>query len=321
MKKKICALLAFIFIVSLVLPSCEKVSDKAVVMNIDGMEVRADLYNYVYGNYSDENKDENEEKLREKTENSLVTIYSALSLAKDYDVSIDDTYFTDLANYTVESSKQEEGFSKNLEDHHMTEWVFRFLTKQNALKDMVYASMQDCGEIATSKNGLFDVVMGDDFIAVKQILIVGERHAEDSFIPAKTHTDEEAKALAEEILKKIENGEDFDALVKEYGESLYMMQQPEGYYICRGMWNEENEEAAFSLDIGETSGVVESEAGFSIFMRCEKDEKTAKTLLKDIEENYGNAIYTTKIENRIEEIKEKIEYTDDYNRIILKDKK
>lgn len=320
MKKKLCALLALAVLLSLLLCSCERAADRAVVMKIDGMEVRADLYKYVYANFRDEDESAAADALKKKTEDALVNVFASVSLAADYGVSLEDDYFTDLAKYSYESAKAEEGFADNLEKSHMTDWVYRFLVKQNSLKDMIYASMKDSGDIAEGEE-LLSLVMGDGFIAVKQILIVGERREDGSFVPAKTHTDAEAEKIAAEVMKKAKDGEDFDALVREYGESLYMLQQPEGYYVCRGMWDDENEDAVFGLEIGEISGVVKSDAGYSVFMRCEKDENVARALLSDVGENYGGAIYTTKTEEKIAFLSNKVEYTEDFDRYITKDEK
>ena len=77
---------------------------------------------------------------------------------------------------------------------------------------------------------------------------------------------------------------EIDALIEQYGEDLYMFNNPDGYYIIRGNRWEAFEDAAFSLDVGEFSEVVETEAGFSILMRYEKEELPQNRFAKQINE-------------------------------------
>lgn len=79
-----------------------------------------------------------------------------------------------------------------------------------------------------------------------------------------TRTREEAKALAESIREEIENGAEFNALVAEHSEGLSV--DREGFIppFPRGSRPKAFEEAAFALDLGEVSPVVETPWGFHI---------------------------------------------------------
>ncbi|HTY62281.1 MAG TPA: SurA N-terminal domain-containing protein [Acidobacteriota bacterium] len=77
--------------------------------------------------------------------------------------------------------------------------------------------------------------------------------------------DAEAKAKAEEVLKKLKAGGDFAALAKQYSQDTGSAAQ--GGYLGpfqRGQMVKEFEDAAFSLKPGETSGLVRSEHGYHI---------------------------------------------------------
>ena len=84
-------------------------------------------------------------------------------------------------------------------------------------------------------------------------------------------TDEENRAEAEMLLEKLNDGEDFDELIKKHGEDLYLFNNDDGYYISRGSYQKEFEDAAFELEIGEISGIVKTGAGYSIIKRYPKD--------------------------------------------------
>lgn len=94
----------------------------------------------------------------------------------------------------------------------------------------------------------------DDNVSVKHILIMNN---------STKH--EDPKAAAEEILARAKNGEDFDALVKEFNEDPG---QPEsGYSFGHGEMVPEFEEASFALDYDEISDIVPSSYGYHIIKR------------------------------------------------------
>jgi len=80
-------------------------------------------------------------------------------------------------------------------------------------------------------------------------------------------TDEEAQAIIDDIFKRLENGEDFKALVDELGEDPGM--QTNDFYICgQGQMVPEFEEGSASLAIGEyTNPAVKTDYGYHIIKR------------------------------------------------------
>jgi len=75
---------------------------------------------------------------------------------------------------------------------------------------------------------------------------------------------------AEEVLAKVQAGEDFDALLETYGEDTGMQSEPaktEGYAICEGLnlYVPEFQEAAMALaNVGDTSELVKTSYGYHI---------------------------------------------------------
>ncbi|MBR2943242.1 MAG: peptidylprolyl isomerase, partial [Clostridia bacterium] len=75
---------------------------------------------------------------------------------------------------------------------------------------------------------------------------------------------------AEEVLAKVKAGEDFDALMAEYGEDGGMKSEPamtEGYRICEGLtlYVPEFQDAAMALaNVGDTSELVKTSYGYHI---------------------------------------------------------
>jgi len=82
-----------------------------------------------------------------------------------------------------------------------------------------------------------------------------------------TRTLEEAGALAQEAYGKLGRGEDFSSLALRYSDCPSRAKGGDLGITARGMMTPKFEEAAFALDVGETSGVVKTEFGFHIIER------------------------------------------------------
>lgn len=102
-----------------------------------------------------------------------------------------------------------------------------------------------------------------DKATVKHILIAATPEGEEPEEGALTK--EEARAKAEEVLARVNNGEDFDTLVAEFNEDPG--QTEDGYTFGPGEMVKEFEDAAFALKLDEVSGLVETTYGYHIIKR------------------------------------------------------
>ena len=82
-------------------------------------------------------------------------------------------------------------------------------------------------------------------------------------------TEEEAKEYAEALLERLLAGEDFDMLMREYGQDPGMEFNPRGYRFGPGQMVPEFEQGTMELEIGEISGLVRSVHGYHIIMRID----------------------------------------------------
>ena len=240
------------------------------VMVIGGYEVPYELYRYVAMNYRNEYEsgldevaaaelwlgDEGKSRLdalEADTVNTLKNLYVTLSLAASYSLTPD----SPLVNETVSTRMDEiyesyendmDAYLDSLEPYYMNDSVYRFLTQDTVLSEELFYAMLNNGDILSDTDALRAKIQSDDFIRVKQILIGTDNG----------NTAEENRAKAEKIHSELEKGADFDTLIQQYGEDLYMFNNDDGYYIIRGNRYESFEEAAFSLQIGQFSDVVET---------------------------------------------------------------
>lgn len=107
----------------------------------------------------------------------------------------------------------------------------------------------------------------DNYIAAKHILI----STVDPTTGETIRTDEEAKAEAQEILDRINAGEDYDALMNEYSEDPGLSGNPDGYIFTDGDMVTEFYDGAKALAEDEVSGLVKSPYGYHIIKRMALD--------------------------------------------------
>jgi len=140
------------------------------------------------------------------------------------------------------------------------------------------------------------------------------RHIVIMFDPAKGEADKEkARVKAEELLKRVKSGEDFAALASEFSEDSYKARGGELGYLSRGMMEPEMEKAAFSLQVGEIMGPVETEYGFYI-IKIEDKQPERQLAFDEVKERVKKEVERKKREERKAEwidslkAKAKIEY-------------
>lgn len=105
-----------------------------------------------------------------------------------------------------------------------------------------------------------------------------EKYYNDNYYSAK-HILFTDKSTADEVLKKIKKGADFDELMKEYSQDPGLENYPDGYVFATGQFVPEFENTVKELGVGKISGVVKSESGYHIIMRLalpEYDEARAQ---------------------------------------------
>ena len=146
-------------------------------------------------------------------------------------------------------------------------------TAQNALQS-ANAQMEELKGMDTAAYDEETLAAHNEQIAAFEEQAVSAQATIDEKTAALAAAEEAAFAAilpkAEEVLAKVQAGEDFDALMETYGEDGGMKSEPaktQGYAICEGLnlYVPEFQEAAMALaNVGDTSELVKTSYGYHI---------------------------------------------------------
>lgn len=121
----------------------------------------------------------------------------------------------------------------------------------------------------------------------------------------------EAKKKAEEVLAKVKAGEDFAELAKEYSEDSSASSGGDLGTFGRGQMVTEFEDAAFAMNAGEISDIVETEYGYHIIKVTDRVDKQES--YEDVKDQIKSTLVSEKYSEYIEKLREdsKIEEKED----------
>jgi parvulin-like peptidyl-prolyl isomerase len=163
--------------------------------------------------------------------------------AAEMGISISDEELESSIAGIVEQSGGEDGFYQSLEASGTTYDDFRQMLLDQLLSEAVYSS----------------VTASIDSVA-EQV------HARHILLPTRE--------MAEEVLARLQAGEDFAYLAREYSEDISSRETGGDMgFFPRGVMPAEVEEVAFGLEVGDMSGIVESQFGFHVLQVLERDER------------------------------------------------
>jgi len=116
----------------------------------------------------------------------------------------------------------------------------------------------------------------------------------------------QARKKIETVQKKVRQGEDFGLLAKDNSEGPAAQREGDIGYFSRGQMVKPFEDAAFALNVGEVSGIVETQFGYHLIKAT--DKKPARTIpyaevQPMLEQHLKNEKAKTEVQGYIENLK------------------
>lgn len=139
-------------------------------------------------------------------------------------------------------------------------------------------------------------------------------HARHILIKVEENAGEEARAEArkriESVQQKLEEGEEFSALAEEYSEGPSKSRGGDLGFFSRGQMVQPFEEAAFAMEPGEVSDIVETRFGFHLIQVVEGKAAGTQSYAEArprIEQMLKNQRIQAELDQYIEQLREKAE--------------
>ncbi len=202
--------------------------------------------------------------------------YETDSDAKSYaksNIELTETYYNNYYNqmYSTYESFISEQYGISTKDELNDYFILRY--KRNlAIKDYAKSLVSD-GEIEDYYD---DELIGD--MEVSHILITAEYETDDE----KEAAEAEALKKAKEVIAKLDAGEDFATLAKEYSKDGSSSKGGELGRIGHGDTVTEFEQAAYKLEVGKyTKEPVKTKFGYHIILKTKQYDKPKLDEVKD----------------------------------------
>lgn len=328
------------------------------ILYINGRPVYFDTYRYYWLYYYDILQSNNADMddpdvlqiLKEAVLSELENVYGVIMMGKDNGVSFDGTNEQALQTITevVGGFDGADDFKDALESEHMTyDALMENYVVQAEYQAAGEALLAETGPLAKTKEDFLAAVENGDFCRTLNLLVPYSCGAElseedkegwdeltvtqksNKYDAAYDALDEEgkkaarekAKQLADEVIAKVNAGEDFYQLMAEYNLDPGMAPKDaeditsvDGYYITKDYsFVQEYIDGAFALEENQTSGLVETTYGYHIIKRLPLDMEYIENNTDDMASDYSSAYINKAIGDYMDNLK--IEYCDFYDDI------
>ncbi len=257
--------------------------DKEVLATINGIPVIASAVRYanMAASSAFEGEGLSEEEMKTELENFYRQNAALVTLGQENDIKFTDEEIANNIVAYINQMKQQYGeeYDAVFADSPFTKYFYYlyysiYSPLFSKLND-VYFEDKDSEIAKTARTQVLDYYTANNFVRAKHILIqfpAGE--GEDGALTdaQKAETLLKANVVLDKVNAMADISE-FDALIEEYNEDPGMQANPAGYYFGKGEMVPEFEEAAYALEEGKTSGLVETSYGYHILLKLPIDDE------------------------------------------------
>ncbi|MDY0045247.1 MAG: peptidylprolyl isomerase, partial [Syntrophales bacterium] len=146
--------------------------------------------------------------------------------------------------------------------------IMRMKLLRREIRSKIAVSDEDIGEYYRAHRDLYE---GKEAVRIQQILTMLPREC-------SREMKEQLRQRAGKVLEHLKSGDRFDLVAREYSQGPAAKEGGDLGFIEKGMILPELEKVAFSLSVGEVSGIIESPVGFHIIKVADKRGAGTKPL-------------------------------------------
>ena len=235
-------------------------------------------------------------ELEKAVMDNITSNYAVLALCDEVQIKYTEKAIEEAVQKYVQETVDQLGgmkvYREQMESEFLTDHFFRFsLAVSFCETELMYVYTDDLGLIERDEDKIYDMIMGGDFARTLHIYI--ENNPGDDV--------EKNRALAQDIRRQIDEGEKFNTLIGRHSEDFYMT-TTNGYYFTHGEMVKEYEDAAFALEIGAISDVIETADGFYIIQRLEPQTEYVLSNLSTLIDQYQYAMLYNMIDEKQTEL-------------------
>jgi peptidyl-prolyl cis-trans isomerase C len=220
-------------------------------------------------------------------------------------IKVDDQAINEQIKKMKKRFSDETAYKKAIERMHVSEKEFRTeIQRALAINQLIDTNVRQKITVTDEESKKYYNNNSNLFKQPEQVKI--------SLIWIKvTPDDEESKKIQarkkiEMVQKKVKQGEDFGKLAKAYSEGPNAQREGAWGYLKRGKTADPIRDAAFALNVGEVSGIIETKSGYHLIKV--NDKKPAgttpyKEVIPMIEQHLKKEKEKTEIQGYIENLK------------------
>jgi len=206
-----------------------------------------------------------------------------------------------IASYASESEFESDLKNKNVDrkflEYELQNQILRNKIYSEATAEVIVTGEQIEEYYNENREAMFRI---PSRIRVSHILSIFP-WIEDQTIEENDQDKESVRGKIEFVAKQLENGAEFGDMAREYSDDTATGADGGDLgFITEGQMVEEFETAAFSLEVGETSGIVETMFGYHIIKVFDKEEGTIQGF-EEVKENISAYLINQKRAEKWEE--------------------
>ncbi len=279
------------------------------IMQSDMDDILAPVYMNLKQEFSGQALMAEIEKVRIKILNQLIEDQLIFQEAEKRGVKVEEQEIDDMMTDFKAQFKSEEEMNEALTYRGLTlESLRKSYSKQIAIRKMHSYEVRSKVMVSPQQVQAYYEAHKEDFAEKGHWLlsvITVRKRPED--IEKGTKSEAE-RAKIESVLKELTEGKDFKELAKKYSEDVHAKEGGEMGAVKMTEFSEAVEKAISTLEIGQTTGIVETDRGFHIF-RLDGKVPSKNKELNDVRDDILNMLYRKEAEEKykswIEQLKQK----------------